>query len=146
MFNSKPPAGSPAARTVLQQAANPIQTDQPPPAANDAIEAPAGPLAIKLTKPITTHAGLVREIALRKPTFTDYIANGDIDTAVVSGISADGQPSEFRVVTNHDAIMKWAVVLTGLDRLVLAQLEPADVGELIRGVRLAMQPFSRGNS
>lgn len=144
MFNSKPPAGSPAARTVLQQAANPVQPDPvPSPAANDTVE--VGNPPIKLSQSITTHAGPVRELTLRQPTFTDYIAIGDIDTPVLSNFDDNGRPTMMEAKTNHDAMMRWAVALTGLDKIVLSHLTPADAGQLMRRVRLAVAPFQKGN-
>jgi len=141
MFNNTKGQASPQAAAVLRQAAS-NGNPEPSPAAAPA----ANGITIPLTKPISTHRGTVSEIVMRSPTFTDYIANGDIDTPVASGVGVDGKPTSLEVRTNHEAIMRWASTLTGLDRLVLSQLAPGDAGELIQHVRRAILPFSQGNS
>ncbi len=145
MFQSKDKGAAalnPAARTVLQQAANNPHPDAP----SVTSETPSvGINTIELTKPITSHKGQLRELTLRPPTFADYIEIGDVD-AVVASLGADNRPSEMRAVTNHDAMLKWAVALTGHDRVVLSHLTPGDAGELMRRVRLALAPFAQGNS
>ena len=146
MFNnSKPAPLSPAGGTVLRQAAGNGNV-APAPEPTAAASATAGSVTLPLTRPIVTHQGPKSEIVIRAPTFTDYIANGDIDTPVASGVGPDGRPTTLEVRTNHEAIMKWASALTGLDRLVLSQLAPGDAGEMLKHVRMAIQPFSQGNS
>jgi len=86
------------------------------------------------------------EIALRQPVLTDYIEIGDIDTFVASGIDAAGQPTGMEAKTSHQALMAYAVRLSGHDTHVLGRLHPGDAGNLIRAVRLLVLPFSRGNS
>ncbi len=148
MFTKSNPGGvTPAARTVLQQAANQQQPDPPtPPGAGPAMESSAGGTTIALSKPITTHTGVVRELVLRAATFTDYIENGDIDMVIAGGFGPDNKPTELRTVTNFDGLMKWAVALTGYDRLVLSQLAPSDAGKMMRNLRLQLQAFQQGNS
>lgn len=131
---------TPQAAAVLRQAASNANPEPP-----QSAPAPAGAV-VPLSKSITTHKGSVSELVVRAPTFTDYISIGDIDTPVASGVGPDGRPTQLEVRTNHEAIMRWASALTGHDRIVLSQLAPADAGELIRAVRVAIAPFAQGNS
>jgi len=133
---------TPQAAAVLRQAASNGNVEQ----ASAAAPVDDGSITIPLSKPIQSHQGPKTVLVIRQPTFTDYIANGDIDTAVASGMGADGKPTSLEVRTNHEAIMRWAATLTGFDRLVLSQLAPGDAGEMIRHVRQAILPFSQGNS
>jgi hypothetical protein len=113
--------------------------------------APSLPVAagavVHLSRPIATHKGDVAEIRLKQPTFADFIELGDIDTVVAIGVDdATGQPLGLEVKTNHKALERWAVRLTGHDAVVLNLLAPSDAGALMREVRMALKPFSQGNS
>lgn len=103
-------------------------------------------VTVRLAAPLKTHRGDVMEIALRQPVLTDYIEIGDIDTFVASGVDAAGQPTGMEAKTSHQALMAYAVRLSGHDTHVLGRLHPGDAGNLIRAVRLMVLPFSRGNS
>ncbi len=142
MFNSK--QQTPQAATVLRQAA----ANQAEPPTNTATPAASGVVhSIKLSRAINTHKGLVSELSLRAPTMSDYIANGDIDTVVATGIAPGvAVPTALETKVNYEGLMKWAVSLSGLDRLVLDQLSPEDAGHLFRQVRIAVAPFAQGNS
>lgn len=135
-------ANKPAARAVETIPALPVH--------HESAAQPAAPFAgavVRLTRPIATHKGDVAEIRLKQPTFADFIELGDIDTVVAIGVDdASGQPQGLEVKTNHKALERWAVRLTGLDTVVLNLLAPADAGALMREVRLALKPFSQGNS
>lgn len=148
MFTRDPGKTTPQAAAVLRQAASNANPEPAAPAAasvQQVAPATAGE-TIPLSKTIQTHQGPKSELVLRAPTFTDYIELGDIDTAVALSLAADGKPEQLEVRTNHEAIMRWASALTGHDRVVLSQLAPRDAGALIRAVRLAIAPFTQGNS
>lgn len=104
-------------------------------------------ITIDLTKPLNTHKGETRRIFLRSPTLADYIELGDIDVVFAKGVDESGkQPEGMEVRTNYDAIMRWAVRLSDLDRVILGALNPQDAGVLVGAVRKAVVPFSKGNS
>lgn len=102
-------------------------------------------LTVVLSRKIVTRAGEVTKINLREPTFTDYIALGDIDTPVASDF-VDGRATVLKTHTDRDALVGWAVALSGLDRIVLGQLSARDAGALFEAVRMAVEPFAKGNS
>lgn len=108
---------------------------------------PAPFMTVTLSRPLNTHKGAVSVIPVRAPTFLDYIDIGDIDTVIAHNIDeVTEKPDALEVKTNHAAILRWAVALTGIDRIVLSSLPPVDAGSLMRAVRQAVAPFSQGNS
>jgi hypothetical protein len=117
---------------------------------SDRVAAAASPPAetvVELSRPLATHKGEVRKIVLRQPHLSDYIEIGDIDCVAAAGVDeSTGQPRSMEVKTNREALISWAVRLSGLDRTILGTLAPEDSGALIQAVRIAILPFSRGNS
>ena len=137
MFNAqKPAAAAPLPRTLSAVSA-PTEASAPA----------GGGASVRLSRPIATHNGDIAEITLREPTFADYIEIGDVDIASGTGVDeVTGQVAGFEVRTNYRALEAWASRLSGLDRVVLGQLTAADAGKLMRAVKMAVAPFTRGNS
>lgn len=118
-----------------------------PQAAAPAAGGPARPplKVIHLSRSIVTHQGDTRVLSLREPTLADYIEFGDIDTPVATDFE-DGRATVLRTHTYRDALISWAVALTGLDRIVLGALSAQDAGAVFEAVRIAVEPFSKGSA
>lgn len=99
-------------------------------------------VTVPLSRPLTTHEGELRAIPLRKPTFGEFIAIGQIETVIYSG--ADGalrRESKFDL----QRLMRWAVELSGQDHIILATLDAEDAYALTKAVSDIVNVFVMGN-
>ncbi len=98
---------------------------------------------VQLSRPLTTHRGDVSEIALRKPNFGDFIDLGQVENLRFSQ-SEDGAKQQESVI-DFERLMRWAVRLSGIDRVILSTLDPIDAYELSKAVIQIANVFILGN-
>lgn len=100
----------------------------PPAAATPA--AAAGPAAangtrtVMLQKPITTHEGTVNKLTFRPLTAALAIKYGKLPFTLKRGTAENGEDATFEV--DYKAAATWIADLTGVDELVLGQMNMQD--------------------
>lgn len=124
------------------------QTDMRPGGANGAAGAAPGSgdlLRVPLSKPLPTHKGDVRDLAVRIPDFAEFIELGEITSVLRFGETPEGQPI-LKTQIDRDKLMAWAARLTGVDRAILGTLPPVDSYRLSLAVTRVVEIFTQGNS
>ncbi len=86
----------------------------------------------KLVRPIVTHEGSLDTITLRKPKYRDVMTHGDPESLVVV---QGGYVPQIDMVT----IERYIVVLSGVDQLLLEQIDYVDALALRDAVRSFFQ-------
>lgn len=122
--------------------------EQRQPGANGAAAAAPGSgdvLRVLLSRPVPTHKGELRELAVRVPDFGEFIELGEITSVLRFGETPDGQPI-LKTQIDRDKLMAWAVRLTGVDRVILGTLPPPDAYRLSLSVTRVVEIFTQGNS
>lgn len=114
------------------------QTEKPAAVTAPAPRAPAytvdneGRRVRKLVKPIIGHQGPIETITLRKPNYRDIMTNGDPESLVVL---QGGYVPQVDMVT----IERYIIALSGVDQLLLEQLDYLDALALRDAVRSFFQ-------
>lgn len=99
---------------------------------------------VPLSKPLTTHDGVMNEIKLREPSARDYIALKRIPFSIVfhqqirADTANDPQAMTERqgeLTTDYDLAFQWISRLSGIDTLILGTLGNKDVNRLINALR-----------
>lgn len=102
---------------------------------------------VPLSKPLTTHDGVLSELTLREPSARDYIALKRVPFSIVfhqtiragevgGAANADAVTERTgELNTDYDLAFQWIARLTGIDTLILGTLGNRDVGRVINKLR-----------
>lgn len=100
---------------------------------------------VPLSRPLTTHDGVMREIILREPSARDYISLKRLPFSVVfhqtvrpGDMGQDPQSTTERqgeLITDFDLAFQWVSRLSGIDTLILGTLNNRDTMRLINSLR-----------
>jgi hypothetical protein len=88
--------------------------------ASGTLPPPSDPFLLRLTKPLQTHKGQVREIMFRAPVGRDYI---DIQALP---FDLRGGDESRRIVIDYAKSARWVSALTGLDEIVIGNMPRED--------------------
>lgn len=111
-----------------------------------AVPPPTIAVEIPLTKPITTHAGELRVLQLRMPSYGDLMDIGEIDRVYVLELDElTNKPTKMETIVDRAAVMKWAERLTDIGRIVLSQLTMKDGMALEAALRRIIGAAQKGN-
>lgn len=105
---------------------------------------PGAAAVVKLTKPIEGHEGLIHQIALKEPTYGDWLACGDMFTSTMLRPVDGAERVQIEVDTR--AVSKWVHRLTGLPNAVLAQMSYEDFKAVFAEVNALVGKQQKGNS
>ena len=146
MFNKQQP--NPESETATITELQPAQRQQD--AMPDTPDWTEQPSTITLSRPITVHGSegnnQPSQLSIRPANLSDYIEIGDIDSAIVTEINADGTPKSMEFKPKLDVMMLWMERLTGQSRVILDQISPGDAVQVINEVRKRVSVFTSGNS
>jgi hypothetical protein len=153
---NQPPGAGPAnanqpvvtAPSRLRPAAPPASIDEaiaPVAAAAAGDEQPDGSVTVQLSRPLNTHAGEARSIRLRPIKYVDVVEIGEVDRVFGSEIDANGKPARMEHALDREAMMRWMVRLTGLDRIVLGEMSLADGRKVETAIRRMLMLVAQGN-
>lgn len=101
---------------------------------------------IELARPVSGHRGAIGEVALKVPTFGDYIDCGPVQRNIAIDPTASAGAMKIEVVDDSAAMMRWMVRLSGLPEAVLRTLGPRDAFAVRREILAMVREFEQGNS
>lgn len=129
-----------------QRSLHPAQIQQEPPAPLAAPHSLAD-IEIALLRPLVTHAGDLRKLTLRVPTFGDFVDLGEVTRMFAVPSETDPeQMGQVELKVDRAAVMRWASRLSGHDRVVLGQLAPADAQKLMSAIVQVVGLFTKAGS
>jgi hypothetical protein len=103
-------------------------------------------IKVPLTRPLTTHDGVLNEITLREPHARDFIAMKRLPFSIVFHQSVRpgemGQPDatttterQGELTTDYDLAFQWISRLSKIDTLILGTLGLRDTTRLVNALR-----------
>ncbi len=102
-------------------------------------------VVIELSRPLPTHHGDVKKIILRKPNYGEFIELGQVENLRFTQ-ATENSPKVMESVIDFERLMRWAVRLSNIDRIILETLDPIDGYKLSKAVIEITNTFVMGNS